>query len=278
MTMSNIKAGFRKSGICPFNPNAIDKSLLLRNKMIPNSNIDLAEPPTGSTSDTATQTTDDIHTIEDNPQEEPGSSVNSIVLTRSDSVGSASTSSVSITINEQEFNEGHSSSHNINPQSPNSNPLFTCGILSDETSHILFPPAEEIPQGRKRPLRIQSKARVMTAEDVQQDIARQQTDINAKAMKCKKTDVPKGKGKGKGKGSAAKDKKETRLSETGENVGLMEDQTCNGCDRDWDEEREELQSKWVGCETHGCPHWTCPRCLPLGFDYKDEYYCDDCVL
>ena len=124
----------------------------------------------------------------------------------------------------------------------------------------------------------------MTAEDVQQDIEKQQTEINAKAMKRQKTDVPKGKGKGKGKGSATKlkstkDKNQTRIYETGgENTGLMEDQTCNGCGIDWEDEREILQSKWVGCETQRCPHWTCPRCLPVGFDYKDEYFCDDCVL
>lgn len=91
-SMSNIKAGFRKCGIYPFNPNAIDKSLLLRNKLLPDTNIDLAETPTSSAIDAATQTeeniTDDIQTLHDIPQEEPGSSADSIALCRADSVGS----------------------------------------------------------------------------------------------------------------------------------------------------------------------------------------------
>ena len=45
MTMQNIKSGFRKCGICPFNPNAIDKGQLFRNKLIPSEDIDLAVPP-----------------------------------------------------------------------------------------------------------------------------------------------------------------------------------------------------------------------------------------
>ena len=43
--MSNIKAGFKKCGVYPFNPNAIDTSQLLRNKIIPVENIDLSLPP-----------------------------------------------------------------------------------------------------------------------------------------------------------------------------------------------------------------------------------------
>ena len=82
-------------------------------------------------------------------------------------------------------------------ENPNNNPLFSCGILSHETFQILFPPAEEIPQGRNWLLRIQSKARVMTSLAVLQDIERQQTEIKAKDAKHKKTDVSKWKGKSK---------------------------------------------------------------------------------
>ena len=45
MSIQNIKSGFRKCGIHPFDPNAIDKGQLFRNKLIPNENIDLSVPP-----------------------------------------------------------------------------------------------------------------------------------------------------------------------------------------------------------------------------------------
>ena len=46
MTIQNIKAGFRKCGIFPYNPNAIDKTQLFRNKLIPSEDVDLSLPPT----------------------------------------------------------------------------------------------------------------------------------------------------------------------------------------------------------------------------------------
>lgn len=196
--MSNIKTGSCKWGIYPFNLNAIDKSLLLRNKLLPDTNINLAEPPIISAIDAATQTeeniTDDIQSLHDMPQEKLVSSSNSIVLCQADYVGSASTSSVHITINEELWtNSTQSPTQVISSQNPNNNPLFSCGILSTETSQILFPNLELIPQGRKRPLKIQSKVPVMTAKDVQRDNERQQTEMNAKAMKRRKIDAPKGK-------------------------------------------------------------------------------------
>lgn len=63
-----------------------------------------------------------------------------------------------------------SSSQSKSSQNPTNNPQFTSVILSGETSHVLFHPAEEIPPGQKKMLRIQSKAQVMIAAHVQQDI------------------------------------------------------------------------------------------------------------
>ena len=45
MTIQTIMAGFRKCGIYPFDPNAIDKEQLFRNKLIPSEDVDLALPP-----------------------------------------------------------------------------------------------------------------------------------------------------------------------------------------------------------------------------------------
>lgn len=59
-------------------------------------------------------------------------------------------------------------------------------------------------------------------------------------------------------------------------VDLLEDQTCSGCGKEWDDEKAILQTKWTECETQGSCHWTCPQCLAVGLDYKDEYYYGDC--
>ena len=46
MSMASKKAGFQKCGIVPFNPNAIDRTQLMRNKLTPVANVDLSFPPT----------------------------------------------------------------------------------------------------------------------------------------------------------------------------------------------------------------------------------------
>ena len=45
MTPDNIKNGFRKCGIHPYNPNAIDRSQLFRNHLIADENVDLSISP-----------------------------------------------------------------------------------------------------------------------------------------------------------------------------------------------------------------------------------------
>ncbi|KAK4324211.1 hypothetical protein Pmani_005213 [Petrolisthes manimaculis] len=67
MTMANIKAGFRKCGIIPFNPNAVDKTLLMRNKLIPNTDVDLSEPPAQAFVTTGTQTDDPLQRVPNVP-------------------------------------------------------------------------------------------------------------------------------------------------------------------------------------------------------------------
>ena len=50
------------------------------------------------------------------------------------------------------------------------NPLVSSGIIAPELASIFYPPDEIIPAGRKRPLRQKSKARVMTSQEVFDDI------------------------------------------------------------------------------------------------------------
>lgn len=82
---------------------------------------------------------------------------------------------------------------------PVNNPLLTSGIISVETSKVLFLPQQEIPKGRKRPLSIQLKARVMPDESVEQDLDKQREEIQRKEY-AKRYNSATSKGKGKGKG------------------------------------------------------------------------------
>ena len=43
LTIGNIKSGFKKCGIYPFNPNSIDKTQLIRNQIIPDINGNQAD-------------------------------------------------------------------------------------------------------------------------------------------------------------------------------------------------------------------------------------------
>ena len=60
------------------------------------------------------------------------------------------------------------------------NPLVKAGIITEDVADIFMPPDEEIPTGRKRPLRIRSKARLMTDEDVIADLQKQRDELKEK--------------------------------------------------------------------------------------------------
>ena len=74
MSIQNIKSGFRKCGIFPFDPNAIDKGQLFRSRLIPSADVVLSLPPEdeGTNSDdpvnfpeTATLAAENFITMED---------------------------------------------------------------------------------------------------------------------------------------------------------------------------------------------------------------------
>ena len=153
------------------------------------------------------------------------------------------------------------------------NPLFRCGIISEETAMILMPPPEEIPQGRKRPLRIKSSARVMTSQEVLDDLQNQKKDLVNKNNKKRKNNVTYTKNEPK---TSKKVKTKDNKSVT-RNLS-KEDHHCHVCQENWNEETDVDKAKWVGCETQNCPKWVCPRCLPPNFDYKNDYLCDDCSI
>ena len=58
------------------------------------------------------------------------------------------------------------------------------GIISEELADVFYPPDEPIPAGCKRPLRIRSKARVMTAIEIYADISEQMNQITEQQLRA----------------------------------------------------------------------------------------------
>ena len=168
---------------------------------------------------------------------------------------------------------------------PLQNPLLISGIISKETANILFPPDEEILPGRKRPLRIQSKARVMTADDVIEDLATQREIVLSKqqkkndlAAKRKEKCLAKSNvnAKRKKRSGTAQPKRTNKVVKNSNNDGLEENH-CYICDINWEDASTESKLKWAVCENDGCPRWICPNCLAPEHDYDAEYICIYCM-
>ena len=125
-----------------------------------------------------------------------------------------------------------------------------------------MPPDEEIPVGRKRPLRQQSKARIMTASNVYDDIKRQQDAIKEKEERIRKRregQLQKNEQKKKPTTKKAVPKKPSKTINTRSKSTKfgIEDNECFSCSISWASEKSMLQTKWVGCEgkeNTQCPH------------------------
>ena len=155
--------------------------------------------------------------------------------------------------------------------SPSLNPLVTSGIVNAELAGIFYPVEEPVPEGRKRPLRIQSKARVMTNDDVISDILEQQKKLEEKK---KLAEERKRKRNEKTGSKGQPSKRKNRRAMTG-------DDFCCNCAIDYDEYPEHVDEFWVGCsgkvDGTDCTHWCCPRCVPQGFHPVDDtYFCSSC--
>lgn len=258
MSLHNIKEGFRKCGIFPFNPNAVDKTHLLRNQLIPIDDNDLSIPPPQPYKDAGVQT--------EPLSEEPPHQTEHITLP--DTASSTNKKSSKVNEGASTYKQGSreaqgansdtciSESHTIIiethdlveiPQTnehngssasvPTPHPLVKAGIVSPEMAEIFTPPEEVIPVGRKRPLRIKSTARVMTGDEIYADIQQQLKELNSKC----------GKKGGKGKKAAKPQKKQNE-----------DDVLCYICATECLEENEAVRQLWAGCDT--CPNWACPRC------------------
>ena len=421
MSIQNIKSGFRKCGIYTFNPNAIDKTQLFRNKLIPNEDVDLSLPPQEQNasddvpnnsdllnSDNSVEMHDNLdHPNSDVPETIQTSSIELTSLSSEGTLGNVvleipcpstvevgtpipsanealedtnlsfdiedfinfqsspidpppefSFSELDIQLNIDSPNTviTHPSfaqkiSNQVNDQpitikvfskfsslcSPNvddgsiclektmsevgtqteeehcarklptTNPLVTHGLISEHLADIFYLPDEKILSGQKRPLRIKSKARVMTADETIEDLKKQEEELKLKAARkeerlaakrnksakvgqCSRTtkEIGTKKCNKKTKGSSTSVVNQSILSQpsgskSGEKkksarfAGNKEDNNCYKCEVNFYDVSNVNQKKWVGCETLRCPHWCCSECLTPGFNYKDEYYCNYCT-
>ena len=414
MTIQNIKSGFKKCGIFPFNPNAIDKTQLFRNKLIPSEDVDLSVPPNDSNSNEDTNVQDinnnedsnvpDININEDSnvidhninddcnvaddlnmidycnvtddlninddcnvTEDLEQSSSQPIIILEDIDISSTSLPSL---LNEDDIihidnidlnyvddvlpdltlsnfspdssvinNPVPTDNSNIEPNKPmkfhmfskyaktddfydvgdtislvptctmvdagtqteevstgfrplpSSNVLVTSGIVSKDLAEIFTPPDEKIPAGRKRPLRTKSKARVMTSQEVIDDLLSQQQEIDSRIAR-REAAAQRGRGRGRGgrgrRPQNSRQREDTpllstprrpsnRVANINRNIVSEDENECYICNINFYNESRVNKNKWVGCEGNGCPHWICPRCLPSDFDYNAEYFCDICA-
>ena len=154
-------------------------------------------------------------------------------------------------------------------------PLVSTGVVSQEMADIFQVPDDEIPVGRKRPLRIQSKARVMSSDEVYAEIRQKSEELKEKERKKeeRRQNIEENKRK---KATAQSKRAQPRAGPSTTRRRNNEDNVCFICQIEYEDDRVAVQKKWVGCDGRNCPHWVCPRCLPSGFCYSDDYFCDDC--
>ena len=292
MSMSNIKAGFAKCGIHPFNPNALDKDLLFRNSVIPSVDIDLSIPPTSE--DETQQQNDEEQQIDPVPGPsseaivEPASPEQERIVVRSEESPIKIYVSTGLEPNPAPIIEGNVGIEVV-PLQPEeeiiasnssgvTNPLVKAGIVSPSVADIFFPPDEEIPAGRKRPLRTKSTAQIMSSDEVYSNIRRQRQEIEEKERrKIERQEEAKRKRQNNNEQSRKRANQSRSSTRNKTARAQVEDNDCFVCELNYDRETEGLKEKWVGCDGPNCPHWICPRCLPIGFQYTDDYLCDDCA-
>ena len=356
MTIQNIKSGFRKCGIHPFDPNAIDRSQLFRNHLIPREDVNLSIPPadadagTDAEPDTALQKAETVavnpsspdnnlqsnrsptqpdHATEDEDplnfqfvgEVNPLQSEEPPVINISDEPGVRRVPLdmvkekrvIKVTTGLQKtaatYESGPGESIEVFAQDtctcgavqgtskPTRHPLVDAGIISPELASVFAPSEEYIPPGRKRPLRVKSRARIMTSDDVYSDMKKQREEVEDKerATAEKKATLEKKRGTTSGKASTSNSKASTSSDKDSANSGKVstsnrgriakkrsvqnvscdeEESLCITCGTNYYSQRRRKQGKWAGCDN--CDSWFCEECLPDDFNYNASFTCDNC--
>ena len=301
LSMHNIKQGFRKCGIHPFNPNSIDKSLLSVSQNVPQ-DVNLATAtPVANTNSNATDhtkladvpgTSGDLPVPATSSTEAPStpseyklaSPTNVAVTPRTRARGNhTATDSGQITGAADDIAPEHlpvnsctpSSANVVDLASPQNNPLVKCGIISESLAQVLLPPK----QGEKKPVnrRIITTARVITSEDYskqlrekerkieEQEAAKQQRKEQRERKKAEKEQMQakrKVEAESRGKSIAAKKRKEEEENDDSDDSDSAPiDQ--NKCSRPGCYKRYHRKTKdlWVGCEN--CDRWYHVNCTDL---------------
>ncbi|KAJ8045337.1 Tigger transposable element-derived protein 1 [Holothuria leucospilota] len=157
MSLYNIRQGFRKCGIYPFDPNAIDKKLLPKGVLADeDTDLSLLPPSSPCEVDANTQTDGSQNEVEA-PTATTSHHVNNVVV---------------------------------------EDPLVDFVIVSTEKEAIFNASHENITSGRQQPLRVQSEAQVMTSDDeAMADLHTEIKERKRKKAKKRKVDAKKKKRK-----------------------------------------------------------------------------------
>ena len=124
------------------------------------------------------------------------------------------------------------------------NPLVKAGIVSPSVADIFFPPDEEIPAGRKRPLRTKSTARIMSSDEVYSDIRRQRQEIEEKERrKIERQEEAKRKRQNNNEQSRKRANQSRSSTRNKTARAQVEDNDCFVCELNYDRETEGLKEK-----------------------------------
>ncbi|KAJ8041607.1 hypothetical protein HOLleu_12474 [Holothuria leucospilota] len=278
----------------------------MRKGVILQEDVDLSAPPQYAQTNATTQTeTDETPTPSETSQTTETGTATTIAQTAELNSPSTSRTQTEEIAQPPPPSQSPSTSQIITGQSTSTviseNPLVKYGIVSEELAAIFFPPKEDIPQGRKQALRMKSKARVMTADEVLEDIEKQKKELEEKQRKKEerlkererkkaekeKQEAEKRKRKEeaearkKAKNEKTKSMKQLNVTETvpvqEDSDDDQEDDFCSVCSKDFCDDPPEEQEQWVGCSRQGCHRWSCTECLPENFDYANDFFCQGCV-
>ena len=186
MSIPNIKSGFRKCGIHPFDPNAIDRSQLFRNNVIPQDDVDLSIPPTEAENlaEPSEATSPPVIEVMEADLDQPSTSGSGDVSSVVEDLPVIDLSNEHLTILQRtenresvvikimtgfenptppyQFLEGEKIEAEVQDVCGCSSritkkachPLVDAGIISPELADVFTPPEQYIPPGRKRALRV----------------------------------------------------------------------------------------------------------------------------